>query len=383
MSQQSITHFASFSPETKALFHLLPETIGADDPILPIALGGFLYTPSIKDNLLGSLRKSKSADIAAISICLEDATPHERLEEGEDNLINALTRIHEEGLEEDVPLLFVRVRTPQHLRSFCEKAGVEALRVLTGFVFPKFTLSKADAYMVHLDRISAEVGKTMRFMPVLESPSLIHEESALGQLIGMKDILFSRPSSYLMSRMGATDLSSVYGVRRNREQTIYDLPLINNALMRIVNVLGRGDGHYVSGAVFEHFESQRLFVPTLRRSLFQKPKARTNLIHTGDETFIREVTLDKANGITGKTVIHPRHARMWNILNVVTYEDYCDATDVLRAADSGVIKSSYGNKMNEISPHTRWAQKIADTARVFGVLKHDTTHINLLEKDMT
>ena len=60
----------------------------------------------------------------------------------------------------------------------------------------------------------------------------------------------------------------------------------------------------------------------------------------------------------------------------VTKEIYDDALQVL-GTSGGVIKSSSGNKMNEIRPHTNWAKKIYNRARAFGVIKNESGYVKL------
>ncbi|MFB8733061.1 HpcH/HpaI aldolase/citrate lyase family protein [Bacillus sp. SL00103] len=67
-----------------------------------------------------------------------------------------------------------------------------------------------------------------------------------------------------------------------------------------------------------------------------------------------------ANGIHGKTVIHPTHLKPVQSMYVVTKEEYMDALNILEHADGtvGVMKSTFSNKMNETKPHYRWAEHI-------------------------
>ena len=94
---------------------------------------------------------------------------------------------------------------------------------------------------------------------------------------------------------------------------------------------------------------------------------------------LREVVLDKATGICGKTVIHPTHVRPVHAMFVVTAEEYCDALSTLCLTDGGVCSSEYANKMIESKPHARWAAGILRRAAVFGVLRADRTFVDLLD----
>ena len=95
---------------------------------------------------------------------------------------------------------------------------------------------------------------------------------------------------------------------------------------------------------------------------------------------LREIVLDKANGLTGKTVIHPTHVGAVHALSVVTHEEYADATDILgrQSAGGGVLASRYGNKMNEAKPHRAWAERILCRAAMFGVAAEDVNFVDLL-----
>jgi citrate lyase beta subunit len=88
------------------------------------------------------------------------------------------------------------------------------------------------------------------------------------------------------------------------------------------------------------------------------------------------VILDKANGFIGRTVIHPTHIKFVNAMQAVTLEEYEDACQILNT-DGGVIKSHNANKMNEIAPHTNWAEKIYMRAKVYGVIKDGTEYLKL------
>jgi citrate lyase beta subunit len=94
---------------------------------------------------------------------------------------------------------------------------------------------------------------------------------------------------------------------------------------------------------------------------------------------IREVELDKANGLTGKTVIHPTHVPVVHALLVVSHEEYADAADVVAAqATGGASASGYRNKMNESKPHLAWARRTMLRAKLFGVARADVAFVDVL-----
>ena len=95
---------------------------------------------------------------------------------------------------------------------------------------------------------------------------------------------------------------------------------------------------------------------------------------------MREVLLDKANGLIGKTIIHPSHIIPVQSLYVVSHEEYIDACSILsnNNGEVGVLKSKFSNKMNEIKPHLSWAKKIISRSKIYGVFNEHQTFTSLL-----
>jgi len=93
---------------------------------------------------------------------------------------------------------------------------------------------------------------------------------------------------------------------------------------------------------------------------------------------LREVSLDKANGFIGKTVIHPSHLPYVNAMQAVTREEYEDACQILDTS-GGVIKSAKSNKMNEINPHRSWARRITKLAEAYGVIEDEAAYMALFK----
>ncbi len=95
---------------------------------------------------------------------------------------------------------------------------------------------------------------------------------------------------------------------------------------------------------------------------------------------LREISLDQANGLLGKTCIHPSHVLPVHALSVVSHEEFSDAQDILRPerGGGGVLRSAYTNKMNEVKPHRAWAERTLLRAEVFGVANEDIGFVELL-----
>jgi citrate lyase beta subunit len=257
--------------------------------------------------------------------------------------------------------------------------------MLSGFVLPKFSSASGPALLAAVDAASAETGLRMLVMPVIESSEFMYAEDRVAHLLAVRALLHERRDTVLAVRIGATDLSAIYGLRRSRELTVYDVRVVADVISDVVNVLGRtdGTGYAITGPVWEYFPgAERLFKPQLRESPFiehSERALRAGLLAQDLDGLIREIALDKANGLVGKTVIHPTHMAAVHALSVVTHEEYCDALDVLGTRGSGgVAASSYGNKMNESKPHLAWSQRIMQRADIFGVARPTTSFVDLL-----
>jgi hypothetical protein len=168
--------------------------------------------------------------------------------------------------------------------------------------------------------------------------------------------------------------------------TAYDVQIVASVIADVVNVLGRADrtGFTVTGPVWEYFRHQeRIFKPQLRRSPFaagESEDLREQLLERDMDGLLREIELDRANGLQGKTCIHPTHVPVVHALSVVTHEEYTDAADILHVDRSGggVLRSAYTNKMNEVKPHRAWAERTILRAEAFGVARDGISFVELL-----
>ncbi|MBX6769794.1 MAG: HpcH/HpaI aldolase/citrate lyase family protein, partial [Actinomadura rubrobrunea] len=284
----------------------------------------------------------------------------------------------------DIPLLFVRVRAAEQIGDLVDRLG-PAADLVSGFVLPKFTAAAGGAFLDALEDTAARTGLRLLAMPVIESREAIHRETRADMLQDVARLLAKHRERVLAVRLGAADLSAVYGLRRPPDLTIYDIRPVADVISDVVNILGRADGtgYVVTGPVWEYFSAgERMFKPQLRHSPFERQRAvplRERLITSDLDGLIREVHLDKANGLIGKTVIHPSHVAAVHALSVVTHEEYCDAADILRVTGGGAMASAYANKMNEAKPHRAWAERLMLRARVFGVAAEGVTFVELLE----
>ena len=378
-------HFDFLSDEdTGRLFHRSPQHFcAADDPgILAVALGATLYSPATRPALAADIARRADQGVLSSVVCLEDSIADDALQQAEQNAVAQLRSYAQAGATK--PLLFVRVRAAEQIGAIIDGLG-EYSWILTGFVLPKFTEQTGAAYLDAVIDASGRAGRGLLAMPVLESPEVIYAENRVAELIGVRDLLDKYRATVLAVRIGATDFSAAYGLRRARDLTVYDVRILADVIADVVNVLGRADGsgYVVTGPVWEYFSgAERMFKPQLRYSPFAEHSERAlraELIAMDLDGLIREVALDKANGLTGKTVIHPTHVAAVHALSVVTHEEYCDAVDLLGTnGGGGVATSAYRNKMNESKPHSAWARRVMNRAHVFGVANPSTSFVDLL-----
>jgi citrate lyase beta subunit len=369
--------------DRERLFFRAPVSFGTDSGLeeLAMGLGATLYSPATRPRISLDVRRRADQGVTSFVLCLEDSIADTEVDGAQANLLDQLRELHE--FADETPLIFVRVRRPEQIPLLVDGLGA-AERVLTGFVVPKFTDSNGAAYLDAVAAASDRAGRNLLMMPVLESKDIIYAETRVPTLLGVRDLLDKHRHCVLAVRIGATDMSSAYGLRRSRDHTVYNVGLIAQVIADVVNVFGREDGGYVlTGPVWEYFSgSERLFKPMLRESPFithDERKLRGELIAKDMDGLIREVTLDRANGLTGKSVIHPTHVAAVHALSVVSHEEYLDAMDILQtSAGGGVATSAYRNKMNESKPHSAWARRLELRARVFGVANDDVSFVDLL-----
>ncbi|NUO41732.1 MAG: HpcH/HpaI aldolase/citrate lyase family protein [Streptomyces sp.] len=380
-------HFGHIAPEVRQrLFHRESCAFDADSParLLSAALGATLYSPATRPRLADDIVKQTGRGVVSMVLCLEDSIGDEDVAAGEENLVRQFADL---AAREDLepPLLFIRVRTPEQIPDLVQRLG-ETVRLLSGFVFPKFTEERGIPFLEALAVAEHASGRRLFGMPVLETPELMYRESRVDALEGIARAVDKYRDRVLALRLGVTDFCSSYGLRRAPDMTAYDVQIVASVIADVVNMLGRADGtgFTVTGPVWEYFRvPERMFKPQLRNSPFLEGQAvelREKLIEHAMDGLLREISLDHANGLLGKTCIHPSHVPAVHALSVVSHEEYSDAADILRPerGGGGVLRSQYTNKMNEVKPHRAWAERTMLRAEVFGVANEDVSFVDLL-----
>lgn len=365
VSEEKILDFF-YAPPTEFSRELEKKKLG-------MAMGAALYIPGLMPNFSSKLTNNNLKNLTSAIICLEDSVSDFELIDAENNIINELQLI-EQNYENKIidinnlPLLFLRIRSVQHFEKIATILG-NTMRLFTGIVFPKCTSSNAKSFFLCLQEINHQYSIHLYALPILETKEIIYAESRAEELSNLYRLFKQFEDLILTIRVGATDFSSLFGLRRPANRTIYDLNLITNCLTAILNTFNRQvDNFIISGPVFEYFEPH----PQTKLQLG------TNSI---EMTLWNEAQLDAFNGFNGKTCIHPSQIDIVNATYVVSKELYEDASLIIgnHAESNGVLRSPTRNKMNEVKPHYNWALKTLAQAEIYGVLKENVTTFDFLQ----
>lgn len=349
---------------------------------LQYCLGATLYMPGTKD--IKDKVVKHQLDVTSLVMCCEDAIKEEDLPIAEQNILDHMdyfANLIEAGKmsHDDIPLIFVRVRNPEQFESFVARMTAKQASVLTGFNFPKFSSGNAFKVLQTLVKVNNRLGVVLYGMPILEGPEIAFRESRKQELLLLRNILEPYKNLILNIRVGGTDMSSLFGVRRGINSTVYDIMPVRDALSDVLNFFNRYNDYCVSAAVWEYFRAYKdddindVIKRNFRNALIKGDE----IVNPAIDGLLKEVLIDRANGFVGKTIIHPTHARFVNAMFAVVEEEYHDAVQILHTS-GGVVKSEHGDKMNEIGPHRRWAEKIAKRADIYGVIKNEDSVLSLV-----
>lgn len=322
---------------------------------LRYAIGGLLYVPAMNKKVPSKVDKGVFSCLTSLAFCLEDTIKDECLEEAELSLKEILSDLQKLD-KKKIPLIFIRIRTPEHMKHVVE-LYTDCKDVITGYILPKFDLSNKDEYIKLIERINENCDeKPTYIMPILESRMVADIVTRVGTLQIIKKSIDPIKDYVLNVRVGGNDFCNLYGLRRATDQTIYDIGVIRDIFVDIINIFA--SDYVVSGPVWEYFGTERDGV--------------------WDRGLERELELDRLNGFTGKTAIHPTQLPIIYENMKVKRSDYDDAIKILDWDNGalGVAKSENGKRMNEVKVHGKWARKIATLAEIYGI-KEDK-HENLV-----
>jgi citrate lyase beta subunit len=287
-----------------------------------LRLGASLYVPATRDDLAPIANGRKYPSLRSVIFCTEDAVRPDELHRALDNLKSLLP-----GLEPSELLRFVRVRNPLVLHALLEMDAVERL---TGFVLPKVTRHNLEQYLPAFTS-----PHQFEVMPTLETVEVFDpQEMAILRQMLLQPVYRDR---VLSLRIGGNDLFNLLGMRRPRGRTIYRTPLGPVISQLVTTFLPYGFN--ATGPVFEYLDQQKVLECEVRNDL--------------------------AQGLFGKTAIHPRQVALIERHYRVRPCEVQMAERILDETSPAVFRSC--DAMCEPATHRRWAAQVLDRARLYGV----------------
>lgn len=319
-----------------------------DDIEIKYSVGALLYSPALNRKVADSIIAGKYSTPFSLALCLEDTIADDSVEMAERQVKTTIRKIFEGRKHNEfyMPKIFIRVRNCEQMKRLY--SGLHNyVGIITGFIFPKYTLSNADEYNDAVKKINSESCNKIYMMPILESRDIVEYSTRHSVLVDLKNKIDSVMDYVLNIRVGGNDFSNEFAARRHYDETIYDILPISQLLGDILTVFSRE--YVVSGPVWEFFSSDN---EEWKRGLQN------------------ELKLDRLNGFVGKTVIHPKQISVVNEASKVSRKDYEDAKEILNWDGSGlqVKKSFAGERMNEVKTHINWAYKTMTLAEIYGVI---------------
>ncbi|MDE6314445.1 MAG: HpcH/HpaI aldolase/citrate lyase family protein [Lachnospiraceae bacterium] len=309
-------------------------------------VGPLLYTPATNDTVYQKLMDQNFGSRFSLALCLEDSIEEDAVELGEQIIADNFKKLYADIEKFSfIPPLFIRVRSPQQIPKLYTALGRSVI-LLRGFILPKFTSENGMTYIEEIKKINQISGHTIYMMPTLEGSELTAPTTRFAALEKLHSLLMDYKEYVLNVRVGGNDLCNIFGVRRNVDETIYDIRPVSNILNDIVSFFY--EDFIISGPVWEYFEDED----------FQWKKG-----------LQAEMRLDSINGFTGKTVIHPNQIPVVAEGMKIRQQDLVDAVQILTFEHKllQVSKSASGTRMNEIKTHGNWARKQIILANLYGV----------------
>jgi len=295
----------------------------------PWNLGATLYMPATRYDIEGAILDGKIPGLRSLVICLEDAVSETDIPRALENLRQLLQRLSQEKLRagnQDWPLVFIRPRHTEMGQWLVQNVDLSAV---DGFVLPKFTLASLPEWW------AAMADTHLCLMPTLETDDVF-------DVVRMRELaekLLSHPclERIIALRIGGNDLMNVVSLRRPRNLTLYDGPM-GYVIKMLVSVFGPRD-FALTAPVCEHIDDHDIMA--------------------------RELALDMAHGLVGKTAIHPAQIDVIENALKVSAGEHSDALRILNSTQA-VFKSQ--GAMCEPATHRRWAASILERARIYGMI---------------
>lgn len=295
----------------------------------PWNLGATLYMPATRQDIADAILLGKIPGLRSLVICLEDAVSEADIAVALKNLaqlLQVLNNAKRTAGNSHWPLVFIR---PRHIEMGAWMIEQFDLSAVDGFVLPKFTRASLAAWW----HMSANTHLCL--MPTLETEEVF-------DVVQMRELaaeLVSHPcrKRIIALRIGGNDLMNAIALRRPRDLTLYDSPM-GYVIKMLVSVFAPQD-FALTAPVCEHIDDRAVMA--------------------------RELSLDIAHGLVGKTAIHPGQIAVIEKALMVSPGEHADALRILNSTQA-VFKSQ--GAMCEPATHRRWAAGILERASVYGLL---------------
>lgn len=292
------------------------------------SLGATLYMPATRIDIVDTIVTGKIAGLRSLVICLEDAVSDQDIPFAMNNLkgmLDALSEAKQRINYIEWPLIFIRPRNEQIGLQLTAEYDLSAI---DGFVLPKFNLSNLNEWTTILELTH------LCWMPTLETED-VFDVNAMQALVSELKAHKCR-DKIIALRIGGNDLMNCVSLRRSREFTLYDGPM--GYVIKMLVAVFASKGFSLTAPVCEHIDDHRLLE--------------------------KELELDLAHGLVGKTAIHPNQIPVIQRALMVSSLDHQDALRIINSSQA-VFKA--GGAMCEPATHRRWAKSVLDRVHYFGV----------------
>ncbi|UQZ90233.1 ATP-binding protein [Deltaproteobacteria bacterium Smac51] len=287
-----------------------------------IELGATMYMPALNGSLVEVGNGWKYGNLRSLIFCTEDSVAERDLPKALDNLTLALLRLEPAPLKR-----FIRPRNAELLGKLLAFKGLENI---DGFVIPKADMKSLPDYFSLLEN-----NERFAIMITIETEAAFD----LPALYSLRDFLLAHPLKNRITalRIGALDLMSILGLRREPGQTIYDTPL-RHVIDQLITVF-RPAGFHIAAPGCEFFDAP--------------------------EILAAELALDLTRGLMGKTALHPGQLDMINSAYMVSRADLDMARAINDPERPAVFR--FDGRMCEKAVHANWAAGIEVRADIYGV----------------
>lgn len=291
-------------------------------------LGATLYMPATRDDIASAIIGGKIQGLRSLVICLEDSVSESDVALALKNLTTLCAQLaHDKATQGNMhwPLVFIRPRQLAMAEWMVDNLDLTAI---DGMVIPKFTYDSLAAWW----RVISATALYM--MPTLETEEVFDSE----RMRQLAATLSHHPchQRIIALRIGGNDLMNVISLRRPRNMTLYDGPM-GYVIKMLVSVFAPYR-FALTAPVCEHIDRQ--------------------------EIMERELQLDMAHGLVGKTAIHPNQLLVIEKALMVTPGEHADALRILNSSQA-VFKSQ--GVMCEPATHRNWASAILARAAHYGI----------------